>query len=202
VPVVSVGDVVIVGLDERRLSEALGLNLPTPEGGPEWLAAKYELVFDALGGSVHQIGQARIDTAFVQRRMTVRAHVLHIVSFAEGGWLAHQSGSFTIDDMMTTTRRCDAITTVDAIDEYIDRVRGEIAAYLRSADPHSLERIVSSHYGGEVTVLELMRIMLRHSAHHLRQLEWFMQAELDIAADDGLSRAVTGITVPEELFAS
>jgi hypothetical protein len=134
--------------------------------------------------------------------MTVRAHVIHIVSFAEGGWLAHRSGHFTIDDMLETAGRCEAITTVDAICDYADRVRDEIAAYLRGADPASLDRIVSSHYGGEVPLFELMQIMLRHSAHHMRQLQWFMRSELSVTGDDQLSAALVGITVPEELFAS
>jgi hypothetical protein len=205
VPVVSVvdgdGDTVIVGLDERRLADVLGLNIPAAAGGPEWLAGKYEVVFDALQESVRRIGQARIDTPFVQRRMTLRAHVLHIVSFAEGGWLAHRSGHFTIDDMLATTARCESITTVDAICDYIDSVGGEITAYARSADAASLDHIVSSHYGGEVSVLELMRIMLRHGAHHMRQLEWFMGSELGVAPDGQLSAALPGITVPDELFA-
>jgi hypothetical protein len=197
-----VGETVIVGLDERRLSDVLGLEIPAPGGGPEWLAEKYEVVFDTLNGCVHQIGQARIDMPFSQRRMTVRAHVLHIVSFAEGGSLAHRSGRFTIDDMLKTAARCEAVTTVDAICDYATRVRSEIATYLRTARPEDLDRIVSSHYGGQVPLFELMQIMLRHSAHHLRQLDWFMRSELGVAADNRPSAALVGITVPEELFAS
>jgi hypothetical protein len=158
------------------------------------------MVFEALTAAVHLIGSSRIDTYFTERRMTLRAHVLHIVSFAEGGWLAHEHGSFDIDDMQVTTARCDPITTVDAISQYSDRVRAEIAAYLRGPDPVNLERIVSSHYGGQVSVIELMRIMLRHSAHHLRQLEWFMRSELGIDMEDRLSPVLADITVPDQPF--
>src|SRR5205814_3580855 len=110
--------------------------------------------------------------------------------FAEGGWLTHRSGHFTIDDMLATAARCDAITTVEAIGDYIDQVGGDIATYLRSADPPAIDRIVSSHYGGEVSVLEVMRIMLRHSAHHLRQLDWFMRSELGMEGDDRVAEAL------------
>ena len=197
---VTVNDDVIVGFDEHRLVEALGLHVAPSMDGTEWLAGKYEAVFHALGAAVQQLGQARIDTPFPQRRMTVRAHALHITSFAEGGWLTHRCGHFRMDDMLEVTARCEGITTVDAICDYTDRVRSDIASYLRSAEPSSLDRIVSSHYGGEVPVIEVIRIMLRHSAHHLRQLEWFKRSELDMDVDEQLSTAVDGITVPEGLF--
>ena len=200
VPVVSVDDEVIVGFDQRRLTEALGLDIAPSADGTEWLGKKYEAVFDALAAAVQQIGQGRIEVLFARRRMTVRAHVLHIVSFAEGGWLTHRHGHFTIDDMFAMTATCDAITSVDAIIDYIERVRDDIAAYLRTADATSLGKIVSSHYGGQVSVLEVMRIMLRHSAHHLRQLDWFMQSELGIDMDGQLTSAVTGVTVPAGVF--
>jgi hypothetical protein len=202
VPVVSVGDVVIIGFDEHRLSQVLGLDITPAADSTEWLAAKYEQVLDALSGAVQQLGQTGVDVPFEKRRMTVRTHVLHIASFAEGGWLSHRCGHFNIDDMMATAARCEAIQTVEEICAYTGRVRDDITGYLRRADGDTLERIVSSHYGGEVSVLEVMRIMLRHSAHHLRQLEWFMQSELGIDVDDRVAAAVTGITVPDELFAS
>ena len=70
---------------------------------------------------------------------------------------------------------------------YVIKVRDDIATFLRSGAEESHERVVSSHYGGQVSVIELLRIMLRHSTHHLRQLYWFMENVLLIApsAADG-----------------
>ncbi len=42
-------------------------------------------------------------TRALQRHMTVRSHLLHILSFAEGGYRSHQTGTFDIDDMMAAT---------------------------------------------------------------------------------------------------
>jgi hypothetical protein len=202
VPVVRAGDSLIVGFDERRLAEVLGLSIAAPPEGTEWLATKYEQLFTVLGRAVEEIGQARIDVPFAERRMTLRAHVLHIPSFAEGGWLTHRRGRFNGDDMQATTERCEAIRTVEEICAYVENVRTEIASYLRSAAPDDLERIVSSHYGGEVPVIEVMQIMLRHSAYHLRQLDWFMRSRLHLDAVDGFDAGLTDITVPGALFAT
>ena len=200
VPVVSAGGEVIVGFNERRLTEVLGLGIVPSADGTDWLATRYVLVFDALTDATRRLGQARMETPFTKRRMTVRAHVLHIVSFAEGGWRTHDRGTFNFDDMRAATARCESITSVDAICEYADRVRDDISTYLHTAEASGLGRIVSSHYGGEVPVLEVMQIMLRHSAHHLRQLGWLMRTELSIDMDSEIASAVAGITVPAELF--
>jgi uncharacterized damage-inducible protein DinB len=201
VPVVVVRNEIIVGFDERRLTEVLGLRELTSTGGTAWLASKYEIVFDALVRAVRELGQSRIDLFFAQRQMSVRAHVVHIISFAEGGYLTHTRGRFDADDMLATAMRSAEISSVDDVCDYADRVVRDIANFLRSANPASLDRVVTSHYGGQVSVLEVLRIMLRHSTHHVKQLRWFMESELGIGSESALTAEdLAGIAVPNELF--
>lgn len=188
-------------MDEPGLAALLNLQLPSSPHGPAWVASKYESVFDALTDAVRDIGEPRLALPFPERRMSLGAHALHIVSFAEGGWLAHRTGAFTLDDMLDATRRCEPMTKLEEIVEYAERVRDEIASFLRGASSDDLAVVVSSVYGGEVAVIEVVRIMLRHSAHHLRQLEWFMRTELGVDHEARVAAAVSGITVPGELFA-
>jgi uncharacterized damage-inducible protein DinB len=201
VPVVRVGNEIIIGFDEPRLKQVLGLVGASEAHSNEWLASKYELVLGALGRVVRQVDPAALDAQFVQRRMTVRGHILHIAAFAEAGYDAHERGKFDTDDMFTVTARANRFAEADDVDSYVAKVRTDIATFLRSGAKESQERVVQSHYGGQVSVVELLRIMLRHSTHHLRQLYWFMETELLVVPAGALTAEDrVGITTPDELF--
>jgi uncharacterized damage-inducible protein DinB len=181
----------------------LGLVDASAAHSNEWLATKYELVLDALGRALRQLDPLLLERHFVQRRMSVRAHILHIAAFAEAGCDAHERGKFDTDDMFTVTARANRFTDVEEIDSYVAQVRDDIAAFLRTGATEHHDRVVSSHYGGQVSVVELLRIMLRHSTHHLRQLYWFMENELSIEPSGALTTEDRdGITTPDELFAT
>ena len=198
---VRVGDEIIIGFDEARLQQLLGLVDTSATHGDEWLASKYELVFDSLARAVRAMGPDGLATPFAQRHMSARAHVLHIAAFAEGGYLANERGTFDTDDMFAATDRADQMTEVDDICAYITTVRDDIASFLTSAPDERRERVVLSHYGGQVTVVELLRIMLRHSTHHLLQLYWFMENDLAIVSPAApTSDELAGITTPKGLF--
>ena len=201
VPVIRAGDEIIIGFDEGRLKQVLGLVEVSDALSVEWLASKYELVLDALGRALRQLDPAVLDVEFEERRMSVRAHILHIAAFAEGGYAAHTRGSFDTDDMFAATARVSRFTDVDDVSSYITKVRDDIDSFLRSAAKESHERVVTSNYGGQVSVVELLRIMLRHSTHHLRQLYWFMENVLLVVPSAALTQEdLAGIVTPDELF--
>jgi uncharacterized damage-inducible protein DinB len=203
VPVIRAGDEIIIGFDEARLKQVLGLVDVSDAHSNEWLASKYELVLNALARALRQVDPTMLDVEFTQRRMSVRAHILHIVAFAEGGYAALGHGSFATDDMFAATARVSGITDVDDIYSYLTKVRDEIATFLRSGATEDHERVVLSNYGGQVSVIELLRIMLRHSTHHLRQLYWFMENALLVVPSAALTREDrAGIVTPDELFDS
>ena len=203
VPVIRAGPEIIIGFDEARLKQVLGLVGASEAHSNEWLAAKYELVLGALARALRQLEPAALEAHFVQRRMSVRAHILHIAAFAEAGYDAHERGKFDTDDMFAVTARANRFTDVEDVHSYVIQVRDDIAAFLRTGVEERHERVVSSHYGGQVSVIELLRIMLRHSTHHLRQLYWFMENELSVEPVDPLTTEDrTGITTPDELFAT
>ena len=61
--------------------------------------------------------------------------------------------------------------------------------------------MVPAHYGGEVTVLELLNIILRHSTHHLMQAYSFIEQELGVSPQDPATEEDReGIATPEELI--
>ena len=201
VPVIRAGDEIIIGFDEARLEQVLGLVEISDALDSEWLASKYELVLGALGRAVRQVDPTVLDVQFEERRMSVRSHILHIAAFAEGGFAAHERGKFDTDDMFAVTARANRIVDVDSVYSYVIKVRDDITTFLRSGAGESYDRVVSSHYGGQVSVIELLRIMLRHSTHHLRQFYWFMENVLLVEPTGALvEEDLAGIVTPDELF--
>jgi uncharacterized damage-inducible protein DinB len=85
--------------------------------------------------------------------------------------------------------------------EYGNKVRRDIVAFLNSGNTEAFDREVPAHYGGEVTVLELLNIILSHSTHHLKQVYHYMQTNLGITPVNPASEAdFEGIQTPEALF--
>ena len=74
-------------------------------------------------------------------------------------------------------------------------------AFLQSNDTVAFDRVVPAHYGGEVTVLELLTIILSHSTHHLKQAYWFIHNELGCALINPMTdEDLEGIVTPAALF--
>jgi uncharacterized damage-inducible protein DinB len=201
VPVIAVDDKIVVGFDEHRLREALGLTdrehlireLP-------WLVDKYNLVFEAVERAVQQLDTEQLATWYGERGSTVRNHVLHIISMAEAGYLSHERGTLSIEDMGRAHQNWHW-TTPEEICEYAEQVRQAITTFLGEGDSERLNRVVTSHYGGDVAVVEVVQILLRHSTHHLRQLYEFMETDLSVPPDRPLSEDdLDGIDLPTTLF--
>jgi hypothetical protein len=61
--------------------------------------------------------------------------------------------------------------------------------------------VVPAHYGGEVTVLELLNIILSHSTHHLKQIYWHMESNLGITLlEPATDQDFDGIVTPAALI--
>jgi hypothetical protein len=84
---------------------------------------------------------------------------------------------------------------------YGEGVRQQISAFLQSNDTAAFDRVVPAHYGGEVTVLELLTIILSHSTHHLKQAYWFITHELGTPLVNPVTEEdLEGIATPAALF--
>jgi hypothetical protein len=84
---------------------------------------------------------------------------------------------------------------------YGESVQQHIIAFLQSNDTAAFDRVVPAHYGGEVTVLELLSIILSHSTHHLKQAHWFITNKLGVSLVRPLTdEDLEGIVTPAALF--
>jgi uncharacterized damage-inducible protein DinB len=196
-------DEVIIGYYPRKLIPALKLDVQVDlSGKTRWLGDKYEAMLGATVRAVRQLSDEQLQQHLPWReRWTLRDLMMHVLSFPELAWLSHRHGSMSTDDMQASNARLKAVQTSAQIAAYGDGVRQQLIAFLQSGDTAAFDRVVPAHYGGEVTVLELLTIILSHSTHHLKQAYWFIDHELGTSlTDPATAEDLEGIVTPAALF--
>jgi len=193
---------VIIGYFPKKLIPAFKLDVKVDlSGKTEWLADKYQRILSAAVRAAPQFTQEQLDTDVPWRPWTVRKTVMHIMSFPEVAYLSHKVGSMSQEEMRASDERLKDIYTAAEMIDYGNKVRTDIVAFLNSGDNDAYDREVPAHYGGEVTVLELLNIILSHSTHHMKQLYHYMQTDLGITPVEPASEAdFEGSQTPEALF--
>ena len=151
-------DEVIIGYYPKKLIPALRLEVQVDlSGKTSWLAAKYDMMLGATMRAIQQLSNEQLQQRLPWReRWTLRDLMMHVLSFPELAWLSHQHGSMSTDDMRASNARLRDVQTSEAMAAYGEGVRQHIIAFLQSNDTAAFDRVVPAHYGGEVTVLELL----------------------------------------------
>ena len=193
---------VIIGYFPKKLIPALKLDVQIDlSGKTDWLAGKYNKILGAAVRSTAQFTQEQLDADVPWRPWTLRKTILHIMSFPEVAYLSHTVGSMSSEDMRASDERLKDVYTADQMAEYGEKVRRDIVAFLNSGNQEAFDLEVPAHYGGEVTVLELLNIILSHSTHHLKQVYHYMQTGLGLTLQDPATEAdLEGIQTPEALI--
>jgi len=202
-PVTIIDDEVIIGYYPKKLIPALKLDVQVDlSGKTSWLAEKYGTMLGAAIRAIQQLSNEQLQQRLPWReRWTLRDLMVHVLSFPELAWLSHQHGSMSTDDMRASDARLQDVRTSEALVAYGEGVRRQIIAFLQSHDTAAFDRVVPAHYGGEVTVLELLTIILSHSTHHLKQAYWFIEHELGISlVNPATDEDLAGIATPAALF--
>jgi uncharacterized damage-inducible protein DinB len=196
-------DEVIIGYYPKKLIPALKLDIEVDlSGKTRWLAEKYDTVLGATLRAIRQLCDEQVQQRLPWReRWTLRDLLMHVLSFPELAWLSHRHGSMSTEDMRASDMRLRDAKTCDAMAAYGEGVRQHIIAFLQSNDTAAFDRVVPAHYGGEVTVLELLTIILSHSTHHLKQAYWFIAHELGVPLVNPVTdEDLEGIATPARLF--
>ncbi|MFQ6026686.1 MAG: DinB family protein [Dehalococcoidia bacterium] len=196
------GREVIIGYYPKKLIPALNLNVAIDLSGKTgWLADKYDKILGATMRATQQMSPEQLLQQVPWRPERVRDTIVHILSFPELAWRSHEHGSMSTEDMRACRERLQHIMTSEEIIAYGDGVRQDIIKFLNSNNTEGFDRVVPAHYGGEVTVVELLNIILSHSTHHLKQVYWFMETELGLAPVKPASpEDMEGIFTPEALI--
>ena len=203
VPVTIIDDAeVIIGYYPKKLIPALKLNVKVDlSTKTTWLAEKYDKVLNGAIRATRQLSESQLQQEVPWRHWSVRDCIVHIISFPELAWLSHKQGSMSTDDMAASNVRIKDVATVETITHYGHGVLANIDGFLKSGDTASFDRVVPAHYGGEVTVTELLNIILSHSTHHLKQIYWYMEQDLGITIQDPVTEEDTeGIVTPTALI--
>jgi hypothetical protein len=203
VPVTIVDDDdVIIGYYPKKLVPALNLNIQVDlSGKTDWLSEKYTGILGAAMRATCQLSEDQLAGMIPWRPQSARDLIVHIVSFPELAYLSHEHGSMSTEDMAASNQRLKSVVSADAIVNYGEGVLKDIREFLASGKEESFDRVVPAHYGGEVTVLELLNIILSHSTHHLKQVYYFMQEDLGLTLENPATEAdMEGIVTPDALI--
>ena len=192
----------IIGYYPKKLITALNLDVELDlSGKTSWLATKYEAIFQATTRAALQLTEEQLQQTVSWRPETLRDTIMHILSFPELAWRSHEHGSMSTEDMRACKEALQHIVEPEAMVEYGDSVRRDISRFLNSGNNDAFDRVVPAHYGGEVTVVELLNIILSHSTHHLKQVYWFMETSLGVQPEQPASADdMEGIVTPEALI--
>ncbi|CAI8012412.1 hypothetical protein GBAR_LOCUS7959 [Geodia barretti] len=201
-PVTVIDDEIIIGYFPRKLIATLKLDTQVDlSGRTGWLADKYDKILHATIRATMQLSPDQLESDVAWRPETLRDTIVHIMSFPELAYLSHKTGSMTTDDMQACRQRLASVNSSEEIAEYAEGVIANIVEFLNSGDNESFDRVVPAHYGGEVSVVELLNIILSHSTHHLKQVYWFMETSLGITPQDrATAEDMEGIFTPEALI--
>ena len=193
---------VIIGYYPKKLIPALNLSVKVDLSiKTGWLSEKYEVMLSAALRATRQLTQSQLDQQVPWRPWSLRDTIIHVLSFPELAWLSHSHGSMSTEDMQASDERLTDVTAALDIVRYGDGVRRKIINFLSSGDTASFDRVVPAHYGGEVTVLELLNIILSHSTHHLKQIYWHMESNLGITLlEPATDQDFDGIVTPAALI--
>ena len=197
------GTEVIIGYYPKKLIPALGLeDAPIDlSGRTVWLAEKYQLILGAAARATLELTEEQLAKHVQWRPELLRDTLLHIVSFPELAYTSRTRGSMSTEDMRACKASVSHRVTPAEIAEYAGQVAEGVTAFLNSGDTAGFDRVVPAHYGGEVTVLELLNIILSHSTHHLKQVYWYMDDQLGQAARSPATAAdMEGIFTPAQLI--
>ena len=202
-PVTIIDDAeVIIGYYPKKLIPALKLDVSVDlSGKTSWLAEKYGVVMSAAVRANNQFTQEQLNAIVPWRPWSLRDTVVHILAFPEIAYLSHEVGSMSWDDMTAQDERLKGVIAGPAIAEYGLKVCDDIITFLNSGNAAGFEREVPAHYGGEVTVLELLNIVLSHSTHHLKQVYHYMQTDLGMTLNNPATETdLDGIQTPDALI--
>ena len=203
VPVTIVDDDdVIIGYYPKKLVPALNLNIQVDlSGKTDWLSEKYTGILGAAMRATCQLSEDQLAGMIPWRPQSARDLIVHVVSFPELAYLSHEHGSMSTEDMAASNQRLKSVVSADAIVNYGEGVLKDIREFLASGNEEGFDRVVPAHYGGEVTVLELLNIILSHSTHHLKQVYYFMQEDLGLTLENPATEAdMEGIVTPDALI--
>ena len=203
VPVTIVDDDdVIIGYYPKKLIPALNLNIQVDlSGKTDWLSEKYTGILGAAMRATCQLSEDQLAGMIPWRPQSARDLIVHVVSFPELAYLSHEHGSMSTEDMAASNQRLKSVVSADAIVNYGEGVLKDIREFLASGNEKGFDRVVPAHYGGEVTVLELLNIILSHSTHHLKQVYYFMQEDLGLTLENPATEAdMEGIVTPDALI--
>ena len=196
VPAVVVGERAVHGWNPRGVAELLGIPYREPVRlSPAELAGRLNRILALAQRATRQVPTEELGRPTPGRDRTVRQLAYHIFRLSlayRDGVMARRLPKAWLDEDAPAT-----LAHADAIAEYGERARAELAAWLGHAD--ACQGPVDTYYGPQAAH-ELLERTVWHAAQHLRQLHALLEG-MGVAPDAPLTEAdLAGLPLPREVW--
>lgn len=197
VPVVRMGDEWADGKDVSAVAELIGVDheaelLPVAE-----LTDRVDRLLTTTLDHLPHLPEDELHTDIPNRPRSYGELVQHIFSLPEV-FLMHEAG-VPMTGVPRMEHDWDPHSTV-ALETYGRSVRGRFRDWIEAASETTDWSVTADVFWGQPTKHEFLERTTWHTGQHVRQLEWVLEHELDVAFDPIDQATWEGLPMPEQVW--
>jgi uncharacterized damage-inducible protein DinB len=195
-----VGDKVVLGFNQKGLAQLFNLaQRPEKAVADPQLFATFDRILEAIIRAARQAPPERLLWKTPDRERTLKVFCYHILADPNHVLDAISTQKYDGSFKLAYAERAERFLTMKEVAEFGEEIRARLAQAARRLTAEELERSIDG-YAGEINGHQLLRQVLSHTAHHLRQL-YEMLRMIGIEPIGPLrERDFAGISMPKELW--
>ncbi|MBI2361067.1 MAG: DinB family protein [Deltaproteobacteria bacterium] len=176
VPVTVAGTTVVVGFNREGLARLFKLEGATEAGRADtWLFSTLDKVLEAVIRAALQVPPNRLSWHTPDRNRPLKVFCYHILADPSHVLDAIESQKYDGSFKFTYEEAAGRFPTMDALAQFGEQTRIRLSQAAEELTEALLDRPIEG-YAGATNGHELLRHVLSHTAHHLRQLYEMLRA--------------------------
>ncbi len=200
VPVTVLGEKAILGFNREELSQLFGLaqasERPVADGR---LFETFDKILESVIRAARQVPSDRLMWHTPDRNRPLKVFCYHILADPNHVLEAISSGKYDGSFKLIYVESSGRFRTMEEIARFGEETRARLKEASKSFTSDSLNRPIEG-YAGPTNGHELLHLVLRHTAHHLRQL-YEMLRMIGVTPVNPLEeKDFSGIRMPKELW--
>lgn len=194
------GDKAILGFNREELSQLFGLaqasDRPIADG---WLFETFDKILESVIRAARQVPPDRLMWHTPDRDRPLKVFCYHILADPKHVLEAISSGQYDGSFKLTYLESAERFRTMEEVARFGEETRAHLKESSKSFSAKELNRPIEG-YAGPTNGHELLHLVLRHTAHHLRQL-YEMLRMIGVEPDNPLQeKDFSRIRMPHELW--
>ncbi len=194
------GEKAILGFNREELSQLFGLaqasEKPIADG---WLFETFDKILESVIRAGRQVPPDRLMWHTPDRNRPFKVFCYHILADPKHVLEAISSGQYDGSFKLTYVESAERFRTMEEVARFGEETQARLKEASKSFSTKELNRPIEG-YAGPTNGHELLHLVLRHTAHHLRQL-YEMLRMIGVEPDKPLEeKDYSGIRMPKELW--